>query len=69
VGWWRQTVTGEREKVKAKDMMIVAGAALAVWALLKFAGGGSASAPQYWVTEQGNTGFPETAKTGGAVWI
>ena len=50
--------------------MIVAGAALAVLALLKYAGGGGAAAPKYWVTEQGNTGFPDAAKTGGGgVWV
>lgn len=54
--------------MKAKDLIIVAGAALAVVALLRMVGGNQA-APQYWATSQGNTGYPDAARTGGTVWI
>lgn len=53
--------------VKAKDLMVIAGAALAVLALLKYSGVGAQ--PQYWATAQGNTGYPDAARTGGGVWV
>lgn len=55
--------------MKGKDILIVAGAALAAYLLLRMVGAGNAQQPKYWVTEQGNTGFPDAARTGGGVWI
>lgn len=57
--------------MKAKDLIVMAGAALAVWAMLNFSRSGQNAAPQYWATAQGNTGFPDEARTGsgGGVWI
>lgn len=55
--------------MKAKDLIVMGGAALAVYVLLKMAGGGQQAAPRYWVTEQGNTGYPDAARTGGRQWV
>lgn len=55
--------------MKAKELLIVGAAALAVWAMLKYSGGSTPAATRYWVTEQGNTGYPDAARTGGGVWI
>lgn len=60
--------------MKKSDVLIVLGAALAVVAILKYRG--ATAAPQYWTTAQGNTGYPDAARTGtpitgigGKVWI
>lgn len=56
--------------MKIKDLAILAGAAVAVYLLLRSVGGGDGgSAGQYWVTAEGNTAFPEAARTGGGVWL
>lgn len=63
--------------MKAKDMMILAGAAVAVYMLLRTMGsgtGGGSGASDYWPIMQGNTGYPDAAYTGipaagGGVWV
>lgn len=61
--------------MKTKDMMVLAGAAVAVYLLLRTLGkGGASGASDYWPLMQGNTGYPEAAYTGipaagGGVWV
>lgn len=54
--------------MKGKNILIVAGAAVAAYLLLRQFGGGTPT-PQYWATAQGNTGYPREAMTGGGVWV
>lgn len=54
-------------------MMIIGGAALAVYLLLRTLGG-QAGGSGYWAVKQGNTGYPPEAYTGipaagGGVWV
>ena len=54
--------------MKLKDVATIGGAAVAVFLLLRVIA--PAKKPvQYWAVEQGNTGYPQEAKTGGGVWI
>lgn len=50
-----------------KDILIIAGAALAAWWLLSRKP--AEAAPKYWVTSQGNTAFPAEMLTGAGVAI
>lgn len=56
--------------MKAKEIAMLAGAAVAVYMLLRSLGS-APQQPQYWVTAQGNTGFPPEARTGssGGMWV
>lgn len=59
--------------MKAKDMAILAGAAVAAYLLLRSLGGGGSGAG-FWALTQGNTGYPAEAYTGmpavgGGVWV
>lgn len=55
--------------MKAKDLIVMGGAALAAYVLLKMAGNGQQGQPRYWVTEQGNTGYPDAARTDSRTWV
>lgn len=59
--------------MKIKDVAILAGAAVAVYLLLRGMGGGTGGGG-YWAVKQGNTGYPDEAYTGipavgGGVWV
>lgn len=43
-----------------KDLMVIAGAAVAVLLLLRYAGG-QAKPARYWVSNEGNTAYPAEA--------
>lgn len=44
-----------------KDLMVIAGAAVAVLLLLRYAGGTQAKPARYWVSNEGNTAYPAEA--------
>lgn len=59
--------------MKAKELMIMAGAAVAVYLLLRSVGGAQGSGGGFWPLTEGNTGYPQEAYTGipaagGGVW-
>lgn len=50
--------------MKGKNLLIIAGAAVAALLLLRYARGKTASQPaqKYWVSREGNTGYPPEAQ-------
>lgn len=57
--------------MSVKDWLIIAGAAAVVVVMLRVAGGKGETQQDAttWATQQGNTGFPDLARTGGGVWV
>lgn len=47
--------------MKGKDLMVMAGAAVAVLLLLRYAGVAQARTARYWVSNEGNTAYPPEA--------